>query len=141
MVPKRSQEGHEVKAASPRCPGRPQEADSTAIVLQPRANLEAKIEQKLEKNNIKNHWIFDHTFDAKNDRKWCPKSSKIDPKIDQNRIQKGAETKNRKSVKTNNTPSFLVHFCYPWGSKIQQNSLKSGVENEIKIKCDFEVEF
>ena len=48
--------------------------------------------------------------------------------------------KNRKSVKTSNAPSFLVHFCYPRASKIQQNSLKSGVENEIKIKCDFEVD-
>ena len=67
--------------------------------------------------------------------------SKIDPKMLQNRLQKGAEAKHRKSVKTNNTPSFLVHFCYPRASKIQQNSLKSGVENEIKIKCDFEVDF
>ena len=36
-------------------PWRPQEADSTAILRGPRANLEAKIEQKLAKNNIKNH--------------------------------------------------------------------------------------
>ena len=58
-----------------------------------------------------------------------------------NRVQKGAEGKNRKSVKTSNTPWFLVHFRYPRGSKIQQNSLKSGVQNEIKIKCDFDVDF
>ena len=85
--------------------------------------------------------MLDHTLDAKNDRKWYPKSLKIDFKIVKNRLQKGAEGKNRKSVKTSNAPSFLVHFCYPRGSKIQQNSLKSGVENEIKIKCDFEVDF
>ena len=59
----------------------------------------------------------------------------------QNQFQKGAEVKNSKSVKKINPPSFLVHFCYPRGSKIQQNSLKSGVENEIKIKCDFEDDF
>ena len=59
----------------------------------------------------------------------------------QNRLQKGAEVKNSKSVKTINPPSFLVHFSYPRGSKIQQISLKSGVENELKIKCDFEVDF
>ena len=59
----------------------------------------------------------------------------------QNRLQKGAEVKNSKSVKTINPPSFLVHFWYPRGSKIQQISLKSGVENELKIKCDFEVDF
>ena len=67
--------------------------------------------------------------------------SKIDPKMLQNRLQKGAEAKHRKSVKTINPPSFLVHFWYPRGSKIQQISLKSGVENELKIKCDFEVDF
>ena len=67
--------------------------------------------------------------------------SKIDPKMVQNRLQKGAEVKNSKSVKTINPPSFLVHFWYPRGSKIQQISLKSGVENELKIKCDFEVDF
>ena len=59
----------------------------------------------------------------------------------QNRIQKRAEVKNSKSVKTINPPTFLVHFWYPRGSKIQQISLKSGVENELKIKCDFELDF
>ena len=34
---------------SPQDAGRPQESDSTAIVEQPRANLEAKIKQKLQK--------------------------------------------------------------------------------------------
>ena len=70
-----------------------------------------------------------------------PNHSKIDPRMPQNRLQKGAEVKNSKSVKTINPPSFLVHFWYPRGSKIQQISLKSGVENELKIKCDFEVDF
>ena len=70
-----------------------------------------------------------------------PNSSKIDPKMVQNRLQKGAEVKNSKSVKTINPPSFLVHFWYPRGSKIQQISLKSGVENGLKIKCGFEVDF
>ena len=83
-----------------------------------------KSKKNWNKNNIKNHRICDHTFDAKNHRKWSTKSSKIDPKMVQNRFQKRAEAKNRKSVKTSNTPSFLVHFRYPRGSKIQQNSLK-----------------
>ena len=56
----------------------------------------------------------------------------------QNRHQKGAEGKNNKSMKSINPRTFLVYFRYPWGSKIQQKYLKSGVENELKIKCDFE---
>ena len=55
MVRKRSQEGQEIQQSSSRGPGRPQEADFPAIVLQPSANMEAKIEQKLQKNSIKNH--------------------------------------------------------------------------------------
>ena len=59
----------------------------------------------------------------------------------QNRFQKRAEAKNRKSVKTNSSRTFLVHFAIRGGLKIQQNSLNRGLENEIKIKCDFEVDF
>ena len=47
MVPKRSQERHEAKAASPRRPGRPQETDFPAMVSEVVAKLEAEIEQKL----------------------------------------------------------------------------------------------
>ena len=53
MVPKRSEEGHEAKAASPRRPGRPQEADSTAIGSTSKHNLEQKFERKLEKKHKK----------------------------------------------------------------------------------------
>ena len=67
--------------------------------------------------------------------------SKIDPKMLQNRLQKGAGAKNRKSVKTNNPPTFFVYFSYQRKSKIKRKSLKSGLENEIKTKCDFEVDF
>ena len=49
--------------------------------------------------------------------------------------------KTGRSVKTINPPSFLVHFWYPRGSKIQHISLKRGVENGLKIKCDFEIVF
>ena len=49
MLPKRSQEGHEAKAVSPRRPGRPQEVAFLAMVEDSGVNLEAKIEQKLQK--------------------------------------------------------------------------------------------
>ena len=68
---------------------------------------------------------------------------KINAKKVQNQLQKEAEVnkKKRSSVNTINPLSFLVHCCYPRGSKIQQHCLKSGAENEIKIKCDFEIDF
>ena len=53
MVPKRSQEGLEAKAASARRPGRPQEADFLAMAAEVEANLEAKIEEKLEQKQQK----------------------------------------------------------------------------------------
>ena len=51
MLPKRSQEGHEAKAVSPRRPGRPQKAAFLAMVEDSGANLEAKIEQKLQQKH------------------------------------------------------------------------------------------
>ena len=53
MVPQRRQERHEAKAASPRRPGKPQEADFPAMMREVVANLEAKIEQKLDKTTCK----------------------------------------------------------------------------------------
>ena len=61
MVRKRSQEGQDIKTASWRRPGSPQEADFPAIV-------EPKIEQQIFKSNIKIIELFDHLLDPKNDR-------------------------------------------------------------------------
>ena len=73
---------------------------------------------------MKNHSIFDRP----NDRKSTPKPF-------QNRSQDGPKStsegsRREKQQKCKNNKTF-----------IQQNSLKSGVENDMKIKCDFEFDF
>jgi hypothetical protein len=53
------------------------------------------------------------------------------------------ESRSKKQEKCKNEQPSIVFgtFLLSVGSKILQNSLKSGVENEIKIKCDSEVDF
>ena len=67
--------------------------------------------------------------------------SKIDTKVVENRSNKRAEVKKRKSVKTNNPPSFLLYFSCSGGSKINEKTLENSVENESEVKCGFEVDF
>ena len=59
----------------------------------------------------------------------------------ENRFHKRAEVKKRKSVKTNNAPSFLLYFSCSGGSKINEKTLKNSIENESEFKCGFEVDF
>ena len=57
--------------------------------------------------------------------------SKIDPKMLQNRLQKGAEAKNRKSVKTNNVnKSFILLIIIPLIRKM----IEPGPQNHFKIE-------
>ena len=59
----------------------------------------------------------------------------------QNRLQKKANRKNTKSVKTSNPPSFLLHFSKLRKSKNQENLVKNAFENDLKFKCDSDLDF
>ena len=71
----------------------------------------------------------------------CQNHSKIDAKMYQNRLQKKAKRKNTKSVKTNDPPSFLLDFSKLRESKNQENLVKDALENDLKFKCDSELDF
>ena len=58
-----------------------------------------------------------------------------------NRLQKKAKRKNTKSMKTNNPPSVLLDFSKLRKSKNQKNPVKNALENDLKFKCDSELEF
>ena len=66
----------------------------------------------------------------------CSKMLQNDPKS----TSEGSRTKKQESAKTSNTSSSFLHVCDLRGSKIH-HFLKSGVEKEIKIECDFGFDF
>ena len=71
----------------------------------------------------------------------CQNYSKIDAEMYQNRLQKKAKRKNTESVNTNNPPSFLLDVSKLWKSKNQENLVKNALENDLKLKCDSELDF
>ena len=44
-------------------------------------------------------------------------------------------------MKTNNPPSFLLDFSYLRDSTNQENLVKTTLENDLKFKCDSELDF
>ena len=44
-------------------------------------------------------------------------------------------------MKTNNPPSFLLDFSKLRKSKNQENLVKNAFENDLKLKCDSELDF
>ena len=65
-----------------------------------------KYSQIRKKSDAKNDWFFDRLWKRKKSEKGIQNHSKMEPKMVQNRTQKGGEEENGKSVKTNNARRF-----------------------------------
>ena len=96
---------------------------------------------KLQKNNIKNRWIFDHPFDAKNVRKWTPKPFQNRPQDGPKSSSKGSRSETQEKCK-NDQPSivfgtFLVSAGVENPTNFFKKWCRERVENQVRFWSRF----
>ena len=94
-----------------------------------------------KKNNLKNHWIFDHPFDAKNVRKWTPKPLQNRPQDGPKLSSKGSRSETQEKCK-NDQPSivfgtFLVSAGVENPTNFFKKWCRKRVENQVRFRSRF----
>ena len=126
-----------MQPSSSRRPGRPQEADFPAMVGEVVANLEPKIEQKLQQKQHKNHRFFYHLLDLEKYRNYPPKPLQNGAQDGPKSTSEGSRSEKQQKCKNDQPSNVFGTFSVSAGVENPTNFFKKWcrkrVENQVRF--------